>query len=1056
MRAIFLFDLTSYTRSFFAYVAMIFLLGTGFFSGSRFNLSPGTGIYFNSPYTTGFMLGMLSLAVIFIATVLANQLLFKEWDTGFDRILFVTPISLKGFVSGRFLSFFVLTFTGFLLMVAGFMAGQCLRTGPEMQSRFNITYYLYPLLVFGVVNSLFICSVLYLLAWLSRKKLLVAMGSLMLYILYMVLLVFSNSPFMAGSLPQSVTLQRASALADPFGLSAYFLSSNGFTVLQRNTMIVPLSGYFLLNRVIVTGLSILFIMLGYRSAAFSAGVVKGGKTDKPEDLFYHYSHPLRCVAPAFNFIAGCRSVFSFARMDLVYIFKNIALPAASILLLFFVGMEMYAEIEKGIRLPQNYASSGLMATTISENFHLPGLLLTVYFVNDIFWRSHTARFSMIESTAFYSTSKQAGHWWGISILLLYFTLLLIVLGLLFQCFYHYFRVDINAYLGVFVFNTFPLMLFAGFLLLINTGVGNRYIALGISVCAALFTASPLSKMFITQPLLRFFSGYTGVYSDFNGYGIYLSSFVWRLVSGTCIIAVLWLIHYAIKNKRPTPAILVCMLLPAVAGFISGKIFLQGYIAPKNKKALLNDAAQYEISYRKYQHLPQPTVTDVSTRIDLYPRQHAYSVEGSYLIKNLTGEMISSILVNFNRDFRIIKAGYVSAKEATGIIDPVSVLVLKYPLQPGDSARIHFEMSYHGWAVNGLQSMNAIIENGSFMRISRYYPQLGYQPDNEITDSSQRKRYRLGEATKIKKLSDPRSSTNDFIHLNMLISTDHDQTAIGTGELAEQWKGKNRNYFRYETPVPIPFRFALSSAAYNLKSTVYKGISIHVFYNPLHAENVDHLVNNAKLSMDYCRDNFGPYPFRSVTFAEVSSFTRGFAATAYPAVIFMTENMVFHANIKADKQQDVINELAGHELSHLWWGSNQIAPDEREGAAMLTETLAMYTEMMMYKKMYGKEKMEERVKVHQQIYDSEKGFSEDQPLYMVTAENVHISYSKGAVVMVKLSELIGEAKVNEALRNFLRLHRYPNARPLSTDLVDEILKVSDPRYHKAIKKMFMEI
>lgn len=171
---------------------------------------------------------------------------------------------------------------------------------------------------------------------------------------------------------------------------------------------------------------------------------------------------------------------------------------------------------------------------------------------------------------------------------------------------------------------------------------------------------------------------------------------------------------------------------------------------------------------------------------------------------------------------------------------------------------------------------------------------------------------------------------------------------------------------------------------------------------------------------------------------------------------MTENMVFHANIKADKQQDVINELAGHELSHLWWGSNQIAPDEREGAAMLTETLAMYTEMMMYKKMYGKEKMEERVKVHQQIYDSEKGFSEDQPLYMVTAENVHISYSKGAVVMVKLSELIGEAKVNEALRNFLRLHRYPNARPLSTDLVDEILKVSDPRYHKAIKKMFMEI
>lgn len=1056
MRAIFLFDVTSYTRGLFAYAAMIFLLGAGVFAGSRFNLSPGTGIYLNAPYTIGFMLGLLSLAVIFIATVLSNQLLFKEWDTGFDRILFVTPLSRKAFVSGRFLSFFVLTFTGFLLMAAGFAAGQYLRTGPEMQSRSSIVYYLYPLLVFGAINSLFTCSVLYLLAWLSRKKLLVAMGSLMLYVLYMVLLVFSNSPFMAGSLPQSMAVQQVSALADPFGLSAYFLSSSGFTVLQRNTVIVPLSGYFLLNRLTVTGFSVLFIMLGYRSAVFSTGAVKRRRTERTDGLFYRYSHPLRRIAPEFSFPARCRAVLSFARIDLIYIFKSIALPAAGILLLFYVGMEMYAEIDKGIRLPQHYASSGLMATTISENFYFPGLLLTVYFVNDIFWRSRAAGFSMIEDTAFYSTTKVAGHWCGISILLLYLTVLLIVLGLLFQCCYHYFRVGINAYLGVFIFNTFPLMLFAGFLLLINAVAGNRYIALGISICAALFMAGPLSKMFITQPLLRFFSGYTGVYSDFNGYGTFPGSFSWRLLFGLCATAVLWFVYYVRKNGKPSSVILLCILVLALTGFISGKMFLQGYISPKTQQALLSDAAQYETSYRKYQHLPQPTVTAVNTRIDLYPRQHAYTIEGSYLIKNLTGKIISNILVGFNRDFRIIKAGYSSSKENIRINTPVSTLVLKYPLLPGDSACIHFEMSYQWWAVNGVPSMNAIIENGSFTRISRYYPQLGYQADNEIADSFQRKQYGLGEATKINKLSDPRTSTNDFIRLNMLVSTDGDQTVIATGELAGQWKEKNRNYFRYETPVPIPFRFALSSAAYSLESTVYKGISINVFYNPQHAENVGHLVNNAKLSLDYCRDNFGPYPFRSVTFAEISSFTKGFAATAYPAVIFMTENMLFHANIKADKQQDVINELAGHELSHLWWGSNQVSPDGREGAAMLTETLAMYTEMMVYKKMHGKEKMLERVKVHQQIYDSEKGFSENQPLYRVTDENTHISYSKGAVVMVGLSELIGEDKVNEALRNFLRLHGYPNERPLSTDLVNEILKVSDPRYHGVIKKMFMQI
>ena len=58
---------------------------------------------------------------------------------------------------------------------------------------------------------------------------------------------------------------------------------------------------------------------------------------------------------------------------------------------------------------------------------------------------------------------------------------------------------------------------------------------------------------------------------------------------------------------------------------------------------------------------------------------------------------------------------------------------------------------------------------------------------------------------------------------------------------------------------------------------------------------------------------------------------------------------------------MINELAGHELSHLWWGNSQISPDNREGDIMLTETLAMYTELMLLKKMYGKQKSRRKCK-----------------------------------------------------------------------------------------------
>lgn len=234
---------------------------------------------------------------------------------------------------------------------------------------------------------------------------------------------------------------------------------------------------------------------------------------------------------------------------------------------------------------------------------------------------------------------------------------------------------------------------------------------------------------------------------------------------------------------------------------------------------------------------------------------------------------------------------------------------------------------------------------------------------------------------------------------------------------------------------------------------YKGRNFEIYYHPAHGENVAHLLKNAEITLDYCETNFGSYPFKTIRFAEVSGFTKGFAATAYPETIFMTEDMLFHANIKGDRQQDVINELAGHELSHMWWGNTQIFPDERAGAAMLTETLAMYTELMLLKKMYGKAKLLEKISMHLGIYLDERGYTTEEPLYKVKNEDIHISYSKGAVMMYKLSELIGEEKVNLALRNFLAKNKYPNPKPISTDFLKEIYLVSDKKFHAEIEKMF---
>lgn len=1056
MNTIFLFEAKRSIKHWLTYLIVLILLLIGVFCGNKFNLTVGEGIYLNSPYTIGFMTGLLSLSVIFFAIIFANQQLFKDWDSKFDGIIFSFPLSKLYYLKGKFLMYFLQTFLSFSFLMAGFLMGQSLRTGNEIYPYFNLWYYIYPLLIFGFINCFLVCCFLFFISLTMKKKLLTVVGGLLLYVLYMVILLFSNSPFMAGSLPQSLETQQLSALIDPFGVSSYFLDAKDFTVYKKNNSIVSIFGYLLINRIVFISISGIFLFLTYRLFSFSNFSNKRKKNNieihSTRSKINLKNYPI--ILLDFGSFTALKSIFSFAKIDLIYLFKSVAVIAVSILLLFFVGMEMYAEIEKGIRIPQKYASSGLMSSTISENFHLLGLLIITYFINDLYWRSYSSGFTLIEKSTYFSKNKLTGHLISISVLLFFFTGILIIEGLIFQFSYNYFHINLNAYLGTFLFNTFPLILFSAFILLINDNIKNRFIALGISVLGLFLLSGPISKKIISYPLLRIFSDYKGAYSDFSGYEIYSTVFAERLLFGLGLISLLWLINEFFKTRKLKLQNSFLVILLLFIGLFNGNNFMKGYL-PKNENEDLLQAINYEKQFRKYENLPQPAISHIFTKIDLFPSENSYEISARYTLNNQTNQPINKILINFNSGLKIQSAIFKTSSETQKIIQNIAEIQLKKPLQPNEKAYLDFKISYQWFAVNGHDSFNAIVENGSFMRISRYYPTIGYEKNREIEDDKKRSEFKLGKKIELKKLEAPEVSEKDFINLDMIVSTEKEQTAIGTGDLLENYSRGERNFFHYRVK-NIPFRFAVSSAKYLQKNVQYKGITINIFYDKKHFENVDHLIKNAKITLDYCVQNFGKYPFKTINFTEVSSYTKGFAATAYPSAIFMTEDMIFHSNILADKKQDVINELAGHELSHLWWGNSQINPDEREGSVMITETLAMYTEMMLYKKMHGQGKMMERIGVHQQIYDNEKGLSVNQSLYKVTGDQPHIAYSKGAVVMVKLSELIGEDKVNLALRNFLKNNQYPK-KPTSLDLLKEFYKVCENEATKQeINRLFKVI
>ncbi|VXA92360.1 conserved membrane hypothetical protein [Flavobacterium sp. 9AF] len=1043
------FDLKSYSKNWKFLLLIVSLIVMGIFVGGSARFTLRENLAYNSPYQIAFITAFFSLTSIFFGTIVTSQLALKETDSNFNLIYFSLPISKKQFLWSRFVSILTISFLFTFIFSVSFFIGREMVYDSSESAGFNLLFYLLPFLIFTIINTLLVVAITSAIAWFTKSKMFVYVGGLMLYVFYMVVLLFSGSPFMANQLPQSKRAQFLSAILDPFGISAFFYQTSHLSIEQRNTEVVDLNGILLGNRIAI--LLIAALLLYFSVQKFSS--FKKVRNVKPVVSSSEVSTiiPFAFVSTKKDNEVKWQSLISFTKIHWIYIVKSIPFVLILLSLLFAVGMEMYAEIEKGIRLPQKYASSGLMVSTIIQNFYVLGALVMVFYSNDLYWRSKNSNFHLIEESTANNNLKFWSLWLTLIGLSITFTLILIAEGIAFQFLYNYPVIEWNIYAKVIWLVTFPLLIVSGLTLFIQKLFSHKYLGLAVAVVIVLILTSSIGKTLLKHPLLKFLQTISFDYSDMNAFGLYEYVTLNRFVFG--LIIVLFLIYTIHQNRNSVKKIsfwIISVFLLGIGIALANQI-TSGY-KPKNNESVLIEMANYEKKFRVFQNKPQPTITKVVTTVDLFPTKSSYVIKGNYVLENKTQQPIDEIVFNFTDDFIIEKAVLQFNGKNIAIEKQNEVVKLKKPLLPGQEMLFDFELYYAWKPINGHQSFNAMVDNGSFMRISRYYPQIGYDSSNEIEDEKERNRFGLGKPTTIKKLESPKVSNNDFIDLDITVSTDANQTVIGVGELVNQWKANNRNIFHFKA-IAIPFRFAISSANYKIKKEIYKGKSFEVYYHPLHYENVEHLIKNAKITMDYCENNFGKYPFQTIRFAEISGFTKGFNATAYPATIYMSENMAFHCNILADKRQDVINELAGHELAHLWWGNSQIDPDNREGDVMLTETLAMYTELMLLKKMYGKKKAEEAVAMHQDIYESEKGLSGDVALIKVTSQMTHVSYSKGAVAMYKLSELIGEDQLNLALRNFLNKYKYPNDKPISTDFLKEVYQVSDKMKYKRIKELF---
>jgi ABC-2 type transport system permease protein len=1082
------FELAFFSKKIGIYAIFLAFILLGFVSGSRFTAFSSENIYRNAPFTITFMLGLMSLMCLFLTSILAAQVLFREKDSHFSLILYATPLQKRHHLLTRFLMVFGITAFSFLIFIVGFIIGQknSIFDASEF-GQFHLWHYFQPFFLLILPNALFCSAIMCSVGWLTKNKLLVFIAGLFLYIAYMVTLIFSGSPLMAGAATPSVEAMNVSAQFDPFGLSAFLQQTLNWSAQERNTQTAALTGNLLFNRVFFIVLALLLLGFTYFRYKFSIDTnksvwanlfgkrFKNGHSSIQELSKTPHFQALLPPPQYFNLNHRLKSILSFVKIDLIHTLKSIPFLLIMVGVAFFLSMEIYGDIDRGTRLPENYASTALMANTIITTLPFLSTLILLFYSQDLLWRSRDSNFHLMENvTPTDAAIPFISKWLSLTTLVNILILWAIIVSLFFQIAYSYTYIEWSIYGSLFYIVGLPLVLSAGLILAIQHLINNKYAGLIVATIILLTSTTTIGKWIgIKHPLLRFASPFGTKYSDMNGFGAYLDVFGWKMLFGASVTFLLVLVVLGYKSMLSLKAVArvgvkqIALFSLLITACISGFYIFKNVEIPDEKETL-NWQQNYETKYRQYQNLPQPTLLAVNTSIDLYPEKNAYAVSGTYIFRNNTNKLIDTLL--FYSDISVrsslkFKNMAVRQPDAVGTEGGIRVvndtefghfwLYLSKPLQPNDSLSIAFEFNYAWKGFNRHESFNAIVENGAFMRLSNYYPQLGYQSQLEIEAENERKKRNLGEKTPILTLNDPRT-LQEKVNLDLQISTSKGQTAIGVGDLVNTWDTDNRQYFQYKTSEPIAFRFGVSSAHYAVQKSTHRNIGIEVYYHPNHYENVARLMENAANTLDYCEANFGKYPFKTIRFAEISSFTNGFAATAYPASIFMTEHMVFHANVKGDKQQDVINELAGHELSHEWWGAHQLQPDNREGAKFLTETLAMYTELMLVKKMYGQKRVLEVVAMHEGFYWRDRSFLNEQPLYKTLRENVHQHYSKGLVTMYQLSEILGEDKVNLALKNLFQKSIASKYAPIATDFLEELYAVSSTNQHVMIDDLFKYI
>lgn len=996
----------------------------------------------NAPFVIQFYYGIMSLICLLMTTAYMNATANRDFQYNMYQFVFSSPIKQAHYFFGKYIGAVSISIIPLLGISLGALLAPLMpwsdpqRIGPVYWSG-----HINGLLCYAIPNTIITGAILYTLAILYRSTIISFIGAMGILVLY----------GMAAGFTTDIEKEWLSVFVDPFGFRPASIISKYFTVDEKNTRAIPLTGWFMLNRILWVGISFLIVIFSYFRFSFTTKKekkrVKTLRIKKEEETGI-----LPNVTSNAVFVPAYASRLSYFH-TIVFETKTI-LRNPTFIIITAIGM---INLLVGLSLTEEYGGKLYPVTyqivdTIRGSFYSFLVAFIIFYSGVLVWKERDSNIhDIIDATPAKTSLLFLSKLAALTVALFTVLLCSIVVGCIMQLLNGFYQIHADVYFKSLMLIDLPGFIYLSVIsLLFHYLINNRYIAYFAFVAFIIINTFIWDALDVQSNMVIFGGTPNVTYSDMNGFGPFVKALSWFNIYWVLVAAIICFVANAFyirgrelnfkfrlangltnlrKNRLPLSAVLLLFLCCASFVYYNTKV-INTYVTTDEFE---KKSEQYERKYKKYEALPQPKIVRVNYAIDIMPYERNLFSKAELWLKNKTNEVIQE--VHFTMPITIDSVTLTIQGASLKLRDDdlyYRIYALNKPLKPGDSLKVVANATVISRGFENQVSFTSLTQNGTFFNQGDIAPGIGYNSNLEISDKNKRSKLGLppkkrsaplNEQDTLARMKNYVVQDADWVNVETVISTAHDQIAVAPGSLVKSWKEKGKSFFHYKLDKASLNFYSFISARYEVARKQFKGISLEVYYIKEHAYNVPNMLSSMEKSLDYYTTHFGPYYHKQARIIEFPRYAS--YAQAFPGTMPYSEGIGFIQDLRDVRGDDIdmVFYIVAHEMGHQYW-AHQLTGAAMQGSEWMSEGFAQYAALMVMEKEYGKEKMKKFLKYEMNNYLTGRGseLEAERPLYKTEGQG-YIHYQKASIAMYYLKEMIGEDNVNKALQKLLNDHAY---------------------------------